>query len=435
MHRMVSVPPEALQRPGVFAFLAARRQLLRDYASAISGSVGRLVFSLLYFVALANTLTIAEFGLFATASAAGVMLSRILGFGFTAPLYRAATVRPRLLGTFAAGFLLMSLLSLPVLAVAGAAVFGIFFAGDLPWLIFAQIVIAEALLWRPVEAVVIVNNGLNRFGRASVLVILGTVFRAVAAGLFAGMAAAGDLALEDWALFYLAANFVSLIVAVLFFLPPMRLRIRMRLYWQRLSDSLYVAGAEILFYLQMEFDKLLVLALGGPELAGVYAILMRLVDLTAIPIRTFTMMLVQRLMRMPDMMGRLKARIGLEAGIFLVSTAALLVLACLLYVAPNLLGRNVAAAAGLVAFAAAVPGLRNLVEYHAELLFARGQTLLRALNLLLLTGLKLVFLSLLIAQTETTVQLALWLNGAFGLLYLASAVFTYTALRQPSRRF
>ena len=61
------------------AFLAERRGLVRDYFSAISGAGGRLVFSLAYFIALANTLSIAEFGMFATASAAGVMLSRILG--------------------------------------------------------------------------------------------------------------------------------------------------------------------------------------------------------------------------------------------------------------------------------------------------------------------------------------------------------------------
>ena len=51
-------------------FVAARRQLVFDYFSAISGAGGRLVFSLAYFVALANTLSVAEFGMFATASAA-----------------------------------------------------------------------------------------------------------------------------------------------------------------------------------------------------------------------------------------------------------------------------------------------------------------------------------------------------------------------------
>ena len=39
-------------------FLTSRRGVLRDYFTAISGSAGRLVFSLAYFVALANTLSI-----------------------------------------------------------------------------------------------------------------------------------------------------------------------------------------------------------------------------------------------------------------------------------------------------------------------------------------------------------------------------------------
>lgn len=432
---MVNIPPEVAQRPvaGAVARLWAQRALARDYLSAISGSAGRLVFSLIYFVALANTLSIAEFGLFATASAAGVMLSRILGFGFTAPLYRVATVRPRLIGIFAGGFLMMGALSLPVLGLASAGVFALFFAGDLDPLIFAEIVIAEALLWRPTETIVIVNNGMNRFGRASLLVILGTVLRAAAAGAFALMASDHDVALAQWAHFYVAANAASLLIAILFFAPPMRLQIRPAFYWKRLADSLYVAGAEVLFYLQMEFDKLLVLSLGGPELAGIYAILMRLVDLTAIPIRTFSMMLVQRLMRMPDMMQRWRVRIGLEAGVFLTSTAALLALAVVLLLAPNALGRNVAAAAGLVMLALAIPGFRNLTEYHSELLFARGQTLRRAINLLILTGVKLAVLTVLIAQARDPAALTLWLNGGFALLYGISAVLTYTALRRPAK--
>ena len=107
-------------------FLASRRSVLRDYFTAISGSAGRLVFSLVYFIALANTLSIADFGLFATASAAGVMLSRILSFGFISALYRVATVRPNLIGVFTGGFLLLGLLSLPVLALAGWLVFALF---------------------------------------------------------------------------------------------------------------------------------------------------------------------------------------------------------------------------------------------------------------------------------------------------------------------
>lgn len=411
-------------------FVAARRQLVFDYFSAISGAGGRLVFSLAYFVALANTLSVAEFGMFATASAAGVMLSRILAFGFISALYRTATIRPNLIGTFTAGFLLLGVASLPFLAAASYAVYLIFFAGTVPLAVFAAVVFAEALLWRPVEVVLIVNNGLGKFGRAAVLAILATALRAAGAVLFM---LAGQHTIGVWSWYYIGANAASLIVAFVFFYPRQRLRLRTELYFRRLADSVYVAGAEVLFYLQMEFDKLLVLSIGGPHLAGVYAIIMRLVDLTAIPIRTFSMMLVQRMMRAPELLSRLAVKSGIEGGVFLVSTLALLSLGIVLHFFPNALGRNVAEAAPLVALAVLVPGLRNLVEYQAELLFARGQTAVRAVNLGLLAGLKAVLLTYALTTIADTSNLVLSLNIVFLLLYLASMLLTYSAMRRPAK--
>lgn len=411
-------------------FVAERRELVRDYLSAISGAGGRLVFSLAYFIALANTLSIAEFGMFATASAAGVMLSRILAFGFISALYRTATIRPNLIGTFTAGFLLLGAVSLPLLTAASWGVYLIFFASTVPLAVFAAIVFAEALLWRPVEVVLIVNNGLGKFGRAAVLSIVTTAFRALGAVLFM---LSGQHSVWVWSLFYIGANAASLLLAFGFYYPRQRLRLRTELYLRRLADSIYVAGAEVLFYLQSEFDKLLVLAIGGPHLAGIYAIIMRLVDLTAIPIRTFSMMLVQRMMRAPELLSRLRVKSGIEAGVFLVSTLALAALGIVLHFFPNALGRNVAEAAPLVALAIGVPGLRNLVEYQAELLFARGQTAIRALNLGLLAGLKAVLLTYVLTTIADTPTLVLSLNVVFLLLYLASALLTYSAMRKPAK--
>lgn len=417
-------------RQRIGSFVVQRQAVLRDYFSAISGSMGRLVFSLIYFIALANTLSIADFGLFATASAAGVMLSRTLAFGFISALYRTATIRPRLIGSYTAGFMMLAALSLPVLVAASALTWFLFFSTSMPAAIFAAVIFAEALLWRPVEVAMIVNNGLGRFGRAAVLAILTAAIKAAAAALFVFWP---SHTVEAWAGFYIGSNLVSLVLAFGFFYPRQRLRLTPDLYWRRLSDSIYVAGAEVLFYLQMEFDKLLVLAMGGPHLAGIYAIVMRLVDLTAIPIRTFSMMLVQRMMRMPQMLASLKVKVGIEAGILVVSTSALLFLAVVLYFYPNFLGRNVSEAAPLVGLALFVPALRNLVEYHAELLFARGQTLIRAANLAMLAGLKAALLSLLLMRVADTETLVWMLNGMFALLYLASATVTYTALRRPAK--
>jgi O-antigen/teichoic acid export membrane protein len=296
--------------------------------------------------------------------------------------------------------------------------------------IFVIVIAAEALLWRPAELVIIVNNGMGRFGRAALLTIIGTAMRAAAAVAFIALPSPG---LAEWSWIYLAANAVSLAIGIVFFYPRQALVLKPKLYFKRLPDALYVAGAEMLFYLQMELDKLLVLSIGGAKLAGIYAIVMRLVDLTAIPIRAFSMMLVQKLMRAPEMLAQWRMRFGIEGAVFAVSTLALLALAILLHFFPNALGRNVAEAAPLVVLALFVPGLRNLVEYQAELLFGRGQMLLRAFNLALLALVKGALLTWMLATVGDTADLVWSLNWLFAALYAVSAFATYSALRMPSK--
>ncbi|WP_457300991.1 lipopolysaccharide biosynthesis protein [Phyllobacterium sp. P5_D12] len=411
--------------------LKANAGLIRDYFSVISGSAGRLVISLAYFVALANTLSIAEFGLFATASATGVVLSRLVSFGFVSPLYRISTVKPQLIGAYTGGFLAAVVVSLPIFILAAYLMHLVFFGADLALGTFAVIVAAEALLWRSLEVVVIVNNGMNRFGRAALLVIIGTALRAAAAVLFA-FSSVTNLAIWSW--WYAGANGVALLVAIIFFYPRVRLRLIPKLYRRRLADSFAVTGAEVLFYVQSEMDKLLVLAVGGPQTAGVYAIIMRLVDLTALPVRSFNMMLVQKLMRTPDMLKSLKIRGGLELGVFLVSTLGLAALALFLAIFPRALGANVASVVSLLPLVLLVPGLRNLIEYQAEILYARGQSGLRALNLALLGIAKAALLSWILVVFLDTHDWMIWLNAMFAVLYLLSAYLTYRAIKKPARR-
>jgi O-antigen/teichoic acid export membrane protein len=131
--------------------------MVRDYLSLFSGSAGRLVVSLVYFIALANTLPTGDFGIFATASGTGVVLSRLVSLGFSSPLYRISTVKPRLLGIYTVGFLVALLASLPLFALASWLVYFVFFSRDISFLPFAVVVFAEALLWRSTEIIIIVN--------------------------------------------------------------------------------------------------------------------------------------------------------------------------------------------------------------------------------------------------------------------------------------
>lgn len=414
---------------GIFGKLKGNMTLLRSYSAALSGAGGRVVISLFYFIALANALSVSDFGLFATASATGVMLSRIVGFGFTSPLYRIAAVKPRLIGVYGAGYVFFALLSMPVFLAAAAAAHLLFFAASLSFWTFLIVAVAEAYLWRSLEVIVIANNGMNRFGKASLLVIIGSIFRAAAAVLFS-LAAARHL--PSWAVWYAAANFAALAVGIFFFLPEARFRLKLPVYRRHLTDSLFVAVAEILFYVQSELDKLLVLALGGAHTAGVYAIIMRLADLTAIPIRTFNMMLVQKLMRSADLLNSLKRRVGLEAGLFLASTAGIAALSLFLKLFPNALGSNIATVTGLLFSVLLVPGFRNLVEYHAELLYARRQTVLRAFNLALLAGCKALLLAYIFLRNPSGDGWLVDLNCGYGLIWAASLALTYSAMRRKA---
>lgn len=429
---MTSGTGQARSGPAIAASTDAMppdRSTIFAYLTILSGSAGRLVISLVYFLIVANTLSLSEFGLFATASATGLILSRLLAFGFVSPLYRVATVKPRLLGAYAAGFAALALLSIPVIVVAAAGAYLALFAGRLAVLPFALIVFAEILGWRLVEVVAIVNNGLRRFREAALLVIIGSSLRTAAAVLFY-VWAQPSLALWAWA--YLASTLATAILALLFFMPTLRWRFTHRLYPRRMADAFAASAADIMFYVQAELDKLLVLALAGERTAGLYAIALRVIDLTAMPVRSFNQMLVQKIMQQRGLGGGFRRRALIEAGIALVSIGGLAAIIVVLKPFPGALGRNVSEAAYLFLPMLAVPAFRNLVEYHAELLYARERTGSRIALLCAATGLKAALLSFVLTRYPDDGDWALWLNGVFGLVYLLSAAVTYRLLAAKS---
>ncbi|MFD2236826.1 lipopolysaccharide biosynthesis protein [Aureimonas populi] len=405
---------------------------LGHFAKLAGGAAGRLVISLAYFVSLANTLSVADFGLFATASAIGIVLSRVAGFGFVSPLYRIATGKPRLVGAYTGTLLVAFLLSAPVVAALSALFFALFFAGQMAALAFAAVIVAEVACWRALEVVCIVNNGLGRFGRGAAIVILGTALRALAAIAFAS---ASDGSLLSWSLAYLGANALAALLSIALWYPRRRLRFSRGHAFARWRDSLAVMASEIAFYVQSELDKLLVLAVGGPQAAGLYAILMRLIDLTALPVRAFNTLVVQKLMRAPRWLASWRRRIGIEAAIAAASVAGLGALGLVLHVQPAALGRNVADAAPFVLLALLVPAFRNLVEYQGEMLYARGLTGLRVAILLMVGALKAGLLWLLLATQEDAQAQILGLNAVFAALWLASTLASYGALARLDRPF
>ncbi|MGL4406379.1 MAG: lipopolysaccharide biosynthesis protein, partial [Notoacmeibacter sp.] len=136
----------------------------------------------------------------------------------------------------------------------------------------------------------------------------------------------------------------------------------------------------------------------------------------------------------PDMMKSFKRKIAIESGIAAVSTLALGAAAFLLWLQPTMLGRNIALVAPVLAFALFIPAPRNMVEYHSELLYARGQTAARVGLLATIGALKAALMFMLIDPDIDAVKLISWMSVVFAVLYLVSASLTYWLIKKPARR-
>ena len=240
---------------------------------------------------------------------------------------------------------------------------------------------------------------------------------------------ASDNSIEQWGIYYIFANAVSAVIALVFYYPRVKMRWCLKMYLARWVDSLAVASSEIVYYAQAEFDKILVLAIGGPQIAGVYAILMRLVDITALPIRSLFMLIIQQIMRTKATIQSLKYRVIFEAAIAFISLAGILALAFIKWIFPNILGENVAEISPYLIMVLLVPVFRNLTEYHSELLYAVNRTLLRTANAAIIGFMKVCFLSWILLMFAEDDNWFIMLNVMFGFLYLTSLLLTYPAMR------
>ena len=415
-HKLVNKVSEKL------ATIGLNRTLVLDYTALLSGQVGRLIFSMIYFVVLARALSLGDFGIFASCSAIGIVLSRILSFGYISPMFRVATTKPSLIGAYTGGFLLASLLSLPVIFVITYLIYWSLYSELISLKSYLLVILAEVICWRGIEAVIIVCNGQNKYTTGSVIGISGVALKALAAVTLISL---GLNDLDSWAPLYFGCLFLVLVVAVIGFYPKQRLRWKPKAWLGRAKDSIGVSAAETLFYLQSELDKVLVLAVGGEILAGLYAIIMRLVDLTAVPLRALSTMLTQWIMRARKSGNAAKTGLKLDLIVGLISVAALLGMALILSFLPNILGENVAMGASYLWTVALVPAFRNSIELHTDLLYGHERMAARVMLLIFLGTMKALLLIWLLGSSNDFQVIAVWLNAVFAILYLASSFVTH----------
>lgn len=411
----------ATARDGILGTLLApdlRREAV-NYCKLMSGTLGRMALQALYFFVLANALTLAELGLFASASAVGLMLASFSGLGFGGLAFRAAAGQPRLLGSYLGAYFAGLCLTVPLGLALAVPVWLLVFRDAVPLTVFVAILLVEMAVWRSLEVLAQAQAGLGRYGTGSLMTTLGASIRAGGALLLLGMGGG----LERWAAIYFVTNLLALVVVWCFLRPPVTLRLRVRLLRARLRDGLMFAVSYFALHAQGQADKVIVLSLADARLAGIYAIATRLVEFTALPLRSFYTLYTRRLIGEGRRIRNAVRRIFLmEAAILGISTLGFLVLVAILWHWPDLLGANIASAVPLLALMLAVPAFRNLLEFHGELYFVGGRMTARAVVAVGLVLLGSGALALLLWSTHDITRVGLWLNAIYAGLYGLSAL-------------
>jgi O-antigen/teichoic acid export membrane protein len=392
----------------------------KAYFNTLGGSGVRLLLQAAYFVTLVTSLSVADYGVFASAIAISLIIANGGTFGFTATLFRAATTRRRVLGHYIGGFYVYLLGAIPATLAIAVCVHLLFFHKYLSMAAFLAIFASEAIGWRIVDAIYFTNLGLGRYALGTAATLLMTAMRTGAAALFA---IEGGGVLEKWSYYYLVANLVGLVGCVVLFRPRIRPRWSYRLFLGRLPESLSFAAASLVQALQLELDKILVLFLAGQKTAGVYALSIRIIDLVAVPVRSFFPIYTQMLLRRRSALRDPSSRLGMEIGVAVITTLAFVGFIQLLAYYPNVLGANVAVAYPWFAALLVVPAAKVLIEYHRDIFFAANRVFAFTLITLLILAIKIPAMAV-IALTDMEWWIAP-LNFLWLALYLVSAWLTW----------
>lgn len=407
------------------------RRAVENYFQLMAGTVSRLGLQAIYFFVLANTLSLMDMGIFASASAAGLMLASFAGLGFGGLAFRAAAGRPRLLGHYLALFYGSLCLTTPLAVLSALPFYYLLFDQAISLHAFIAILLVEILLWPIVENVTQIHNGCGRFSTGSLTITAASAMRAGGAVAFALMGGGG---VEQWAAYYGAANLGALVTILLLFRPAVPLRWRTRLFLGRLRDGVMFAVSYFALNAQGQIDKVIVLSLTDAKFAGVYAIATRMIDFTAIPFRSFYTLYTRKLFgEGKKVRNSLAGTLKVEGVILVASTMAFLALTLLLWLRPNLLGANVAVAAQLFAPMLIVPALRNLMEFHGELFFVSGRMTAAAGVAIVLALVNAAALALLLWQVTDLFAVGLGLSLIHLLLYVLSAGALYCFITRKAR--
>jgi O-antigen/teichoic acid export membrane protein len=401
------------------------------YTQILTGAGTRLVLQAAYFAVLVNALTLSDYGIFASVLALSLILAGGGTFGFTASLFRAATTRRRILGAYLSAFLVYSAAECGVLMLTGLVIYVATFRSYLPLGAFLAVLFSEMVLWRLLDALNVISNGLGRYRNNIVIGMLASGGRLAAIVLFVAM---GGGTLTRWTGFYVSGNGAATVISLMLFWPRVRLRWEGRILRRRLREAVSFWAINTLQTLQIEADKLIVLSLAGDQQAGIYALSMRVVELLLLPIKSFFPPYVQALLRSRDRFGNWRRSLAVEGSLAAVALGLFGGTVLFLTLFPHLMGPNVARALQWFRGLPLLPISRALLDYHREVMFAAERLATYAIVAGLLAATRLATIGA-ILMTTASIDALIWpINGIAVTLYVMSASVVWGLVLRPTAR-
>ena len=397
------------------------REALKSQAYILSGSGSRMISALGYFLILINTLSLEDYGIFVALVAAGLMIGNTGTYGFLAPTFRAHTEKAKSMGAFTGALIIYGLLWLPISLAGALLVHFLFFADYASLTVTLIIVSGEALFIRLVDVSYNINIARGRYAIAALINLVLGLSRLGAVGVFYLVA---EYSLEVWVWYHLW-GYVACAGASLLLFPPTQVRLSIPAFRQGFREALALEGANFVQSVQMELDKVLVLAFAGPVAAGIYGLSMRIIYVVSEPIRAMFPLVAKFFIGNPDELFSRNKQLLFEGGLILSALAAYGVLVMLLYQWPNLLGQNVAAGYAFFATLPAVFALKLLPEYHKTVLYGAKKLHLALVIAISLALTKSVLLTVIASQLPFHEHWALPMNMLFAILYLQSLLLTW----------
>jgi O-antigen/teichoic acid export membrane protein len=263
---------------------ASKSRLITNYVYYLTDFGLRIGVQIVYFIIISRALGAASYGIFASISTIGALMSYFAALGSEQTLMRRTSGRPHEVPTaFGHSLVCLSLSVLPAGLVCYCAVKFVLHSQASPWAIVA-IIAAEVFFGKFTGLASAAYISQEMAQRQSVINVVVSVIKLVGAVL--AWKLTSPLSIESWAIYYCVSTAVGAMFAVTLVTYDLG-RARFAFYPKEISDGLQFAVEMSSNAALRDFDKPLVVYVLGPEIGGLYAAASRLIETAAVPINAF----------------------------------------------------------------------------------------------------------------------------------------------------